>query len=343
MHKRQKKAGNIVFIFLLSLLPAIALGASQLPEGLVIEETFKPGIGAPVGRIQLVQGDVIVMHAREKVGFRAKKDLPIFKKDTIMTLEKGRIRFELNDGSILTLASETKMEINDSVFAPRKKSRFSFLSLAWGKARFWVKKIVDARRSEFKVRTRTAVVGVRGSDFVVRATRDATRVIAFENTRLELVSMARPDLKPVMLKDFERVQVRLGEMPSSIERLSPAEINQVKREFAFFPKISPTGPKTIDRKKRTPAPGEKPEAPEDEKTDEIFVPEEALVDPDVMFDMEIPVEPELLDIIETEEIIRLEERILEQQQDISENIIEDAIEEMALEQQELPSLPGTPE
>jgi FecR-like protein len=336
----KRKAGVIVSFFLLFLFFATALEAKTLlPAGLVITETFRPGIGAPVGRVQLVQGDVIIIHAGEREGFRAKKNLSIFKKDTLITLKKGRIRFALNDGSILTLASETKIEINDSVFAPRKKSRFSFLSMAWGKARFWVKKAIDLKRSEFKVRSRTAVVGVRGSDFVVRATPLMTRVIAFEDTRLELVSLARPDVPPILLRDFERVHVRIGEIPSDVERLSPAEINRIKREFAFFPKISPAAPKIIGKKKR---PGAKSLGPDVEEADGILVPEEELVDPDLLVDMEVLEEPELLEIIETDEIIRLEERILEHQQDISENIIEDVIEEIFLEEQELPSLPGTP-
>ena len=79
----------------------------MLPEGLIIEDVYKPGIGSPVGKVLLVQGKAVVIHSDILRGYFAGKDFSLFKGDTIITLSKGRIRFKLNDGSILTQASNT--------------------------------------------------------------------------------------------------------------------------------------------------------------------------------------------------------------------------------------------
>jgi hypothetical protein len=210
---------------------------SMVPDSLIIEDIYKPGIGSPVGEVRLVQGKVVIIHRDIFRGYWAKKDLPLFKGDTIATQERGRIRLKLNDGSTLTMASRTKLVINRSVYDSTNKSRSSFLGMTLGKARFWVTKLMDFKRSEFKVKTETAVMGVRGSDFVIRATPKLTEVTALGDTRLELVSLAAPEVKPTLLADFERAVVEEGALPSEVEKISPEEIDQIKNEF----KVAPEG------------------------------------------------------------------------------------------------------
>jgi len=214
----------------------------MLPDGLIIEDIFKPGLGAPVGKVLLVQGKAVIMHKRMLRGYWAKKGLPLFKGDTIITQQKGRIRFELNDRSIVSLASRTKMVINKSVYDPTKKSRLSFLKMALGRGRFLVRKLFDLRRSRFSVKTPTAVVGVRGSDFIIRAAPKLTEVTALEKTRLEVVSLAAPEVKPRLVTDFERTTVEIGAPPSNVETVAPEEIEQMKSEFTVGPgSVEPEG------------------------------------------------------------------------------------------------------
>ena len=208
---------------------------SMLHDSLIVEDIYTPGIGPPVGEVRLVQGKVVIIHKDIFRGYWAKKDLPLYKGDTIATQEKGRIRFKLNDGSTLTMASRTKLVINRSVYDPTKKSRSSFFGMTLGKARFWVTKLMDLKRSEFKVKTETAVMGVRGSDFVVKATPKLTEVTALGETRLQLVSLAAPEVKPTFLADFERAVVEKGALPSEVEKISPEEIEQIKNEFKVVP------------------------------------------------------------------------------------------------------------
>jgi len=210
----------------------------MLPEGLIIEDIFKPGLGSPLGKMLLVQGKAVIIHKDMVRGYWAKKDLPLFKGDTIITREKGRVRFKLIDESIMTLASRTKLVINKSVYDRVKKSRFSFLKMTLGKVRFWAKKLSDLKRSEFRVKTPTFVVGVRGSDFIIRATPKLSEVTALEKTKLEVVSLAFPEAKPILVTDFERTIVEEGALPSEVEMVAPEEIGQMKEEFIVTPEMA---------------------------------------------------------------------------------------------------------
>ena len=313
-------------IVLLGSAFAYSSPESMLPQGLIIEDIFKPGYGSPVGRVLLVQGNVVIMHKDMLRGYRAKKDLPLFKRDVIVTQEKGRIRFEMNDGSILTMGSSTKLVIDRSVYDAKKKSRSSFFRLALGKARFWAKKLVDLRYSKFKVRTPTAVVGVRGSDFIVKATATLTEVTALEKTVLEVVSLAFPEAKPMEVKDFERTLIEEGALPTDVEIVTPEKIEEIKKEFIVTPDVVEPEEKLKGIKPKEPV---KP-------VEKILVSEEDLVtpeDPGAPKDLIGPIVP---DIVEKEEISSQEEGIIEQASEIEESVAEEGIIE------ELPEFPQTP-
>jgi len=198
MSSIKKPSVYLLCLLVIFFFTNIAFGAEEksseplLPEGFKIEDTFKPGIGLPVGKVLLVQGEVVTIHQNESTGFYTKKDQSLFEGDKIVTLEKGRIRIKLNDGSIITLASETKIVINKSDYDPDKKGRSSFIGMDEGKARFLIKKMVDYKNDEFNVKTKTAVAGVRGSEFIITATEFLTEIITLKDTRLEVLSLAMP-------------------------------------------------------------------------------------------------------------------------------------------------------
>ena len=224
----------IAFIFAGSAFGAVPV----LPEGLVMKDEFQAGLGAPVGKVRIVQGKVIIIHANIMNGYWAKIDLPLYKGDTIVTQNKSRINLMMNDKSIITLSSNTKLVINKSIYNKKEKHRSSFLGLTLGKARFLVTKLLSFKRSEFRVKTVTAVCGVRGSEFIIVATDKLTEVTALEDTELSVMSLATPDEPPLIVTDFERTGVALGEPPYEPELVPLEEIEVLKKVFTGTPEVS---------------------------------------------------------------------------------------------------------
>jgi hypothetical protein len=216
-------------ICFLGIAPVTA--ATVLPQGLVMEEVYSPGRGRPVGIVQQVLGDVVIMHGNVLKGYKAERGIRLYKGDTVMTLEYGKVRFKLNDGSILSLASETKLKLTQSVYEKKKKRRSSFFQMALGKARFVVVKLLDFKRSEFKVKTPTAVCGVRGSDFILEATDSETIATALLDTELEFQGLAFLEEPFVILKDFESSTARKGERALRPMQLPQDKIEEKKRFF----------------------------------------------------------------------------------------------------------------
>jgi hypothetical protein len=201
-----------------------------LPKNMVIKDKFVPGKGTQIGKVYSVTETVVLIHSEELFGYKANKDLPVFERDTVITQKKGRVELVLNDGSKLILAPETRLELTKSIYDPNAKTRSSFINMITGKARFIVTKLSNFNSSDFRVKTKTAVAGVRGSDFIIAAKSGFTEVSALAKTSLEVANVLWPD-KVAVLSDYERTIVRQDALPTPVERIPADEINRIQNEM----------------------------------------------------------------------------------------------------------------
>jgi hypothetical protein len=239
MGKTTRKLVAVFFLAVILFAAGNVFGADEgspkslIPENVTIAEGFEPGIGEPVGKILMVNGEAVIIHADASRAYRVRKDLPLYNSDAVVTRAKARLRISLNDGSMTTLAADTRLIISKSDYDPEKKDRSAFLGMEAGKARFWAVKMKDFKNSEFKVKTKTAVAGVRGSDFVIIASDVLTEVTTLKDTTLDLISLAQPDAEPVLLSDFMRSRVGEGKLPTAAEKVQMEEIERLMKEFLF--------------------------------------------------------------------------------------------------------------
>ncbi|MFZ5572069.1 MAG: FecR family protein [Thermodesulfobacteriota bacterium] len=235
---RVVKISAVVAICAVLLTGLDRVAASAPPPDLPVEDIFAPGFGEPVGNVLLVQGKVYIVHGGMKAAYSISKPVPVFKGDTIYTDTGGRIRFRLNDGSIIALSADTELTLTRSIYNPERRERSSFLKMMVGRARFYVMKLMTYRENAFKVKTNTFVAGVRGSDFIITATSASASVTALEDTTLEIVSLSAPEAAPVVLTDFLRTSVDLGALPGLPEKLEIEEIEALKEGLSLDGHVS---------------------------------------------------------------------------------------------------------
>jgi len=130
-----------------------------------ISATFVEGVEKKIGRVQQAIGKVYVIHFGQKIAYQLKKNNPLVARDTLITFSKSRLNAIMNDKSILALAPLAKLTLTKSEYSSAAKTRSTVMNLIWGSARFIVKKI--SGKSEYTVKTKTALCGVRSTDFAV--------------------------------------------------------------------------------------------------------------------------------------------------------------------------------
>ncbi|XOF34966.1 MAG: FecR domain-containing protein [Candidatus Electrothrix sp. YB6] len=153
-----------------------ALPASLLPDGIekVEGDTEKMnGLqvarGTPAGVAQQVQGTVWVVHKGGTKAYRLQEHYHVVAGDTLITEQDSRVNLLMHDKSMLTLTAQSKLVVEKFLYSRKLGTRDTKLRLIFGKVRAAVSKIPSGEPN-YRVKTPTAVVGVRGTDFVVAVT-----------------------------------------------------------------------------------------------------------------------------------------------------------------------------
>jgi len=206
------------------------ISEQTLAGDIVIQETYQPASGLPVGKIQSVRGEAIVFHRDPTVGYRILSGLPLYAGDILRTRAAAWIFCRLIDGSHIVLSPLTSLTILQSNYNPARKSSVSFLKLNHGSARFTLKPLPDLSAYDFKVQTDVAFTLAREGDFVVKTNPQATDIVAFENSRLEVTAMAQPEAV-TFLSDFQRAIVAEGNFSPTVETLSRQDIETIQANF----------------------------------------------------------------------------------------------------------------
>lgn len=194
--------------------------------------------GGSIGKVSSFYGDVKVLHRGEPDWVVAKLGLEIFQYDTIRTEMKSKVRITFEDGSLLNLSEDTTLEIKEHVYTPEEERRSSLFAMAQGKVRAFCQKFAG-EGSSFQVETPTAVIGIRGTHFIIWVvSNELTTVICLED---EVFVRNADDKVPgeVVLEENQMTKVGLG-VPPVMPTIAPEELrHQLEIDTAAF-KISPS-------------------------------------------------------------------------------------------------------
>jgi len=122
--------------------------------------------------------------------------------DLVSTQVNARARIALDDGSVLSVGSESSMKVVKHDAAAQQTE----LELTYGKLRTQAQKIAKPD-GKFEVRTPAGVAGVVGTDFFVEYVDNTMKVIAFEG----LVKVCNLSGVCVLVKAGQMTSVRSGD------------------------------------------------------------------------------------------------------------------------------------
>ncbi len=152
---------------------------------------------------------------------------PIHQGDTLRTGPAGRLRVVLQDDSVVNLANNSQLVIDESVFQPDEGTVHSVFELLKGKVRTFVSDYYSQPNSNFEVHTPTAVSGVRGTDFVVvyEPVSEATDVVDVTG-RVAVNGVVAVLGSGVYVTAHEMTTVAKGKLPTPPRRLTDTLFRQ---------------------------------------------------------------------------------------------------------------------
>ena len=173
--------------------------------------------GQPIGSITAIEGEVWLAHKGEKASYPAMFGDSIYLYDHIQTEKQSRVQILFQDESLLHLAENTYIQITEHIYSPEDGRRSSVFRVLMGKVRAIVGRYFAGAGSRYRVSTPTAIIGVRGTHFVVDATfTDETTVVCIDSaTDLVVRNIQEEVAGEVILTTGLMTKVLEGQPPTS--------------------------------------------------------------------------------------------------------------------------------
>jgi hypothetical protein len=147
--------------------------------------------------------------------------------DTVRTGRPGRLRIVFRDDSVLAVADDTEVRIDEQVFDPDAGSVSTLLRLLKGKVRSLLSDYYKQYGASYEVETPVAIASVRGTEFVI--TYDpgaAVSDVVGVNGRTEVHSVLDRVGHGVFVTRMELTRVFRGRYPTPPRKIGDALFRQ---------------------------------------------------------------------------------------------------------------------
>ena len=190
-----------------------------------------------IGVVSAIFGVAEITHKDEVKPALVTRRYKVYPLDKIETREDAKVRILFEDGSLLTIAEKTTIEINEFVYSPLDKVRVSRVSLALGKMRVAASNLFGYRNSSFAVNTPTATIGTRGTEHIDhvyqdKATGQLVTMVAVLDGEVGVVNPKFPAAEEVV-KKFEFTTVAPDTPPARARTMEERMLQQI-REGVYF-------------------------------------------------------------------------------------------------------------
>jgi hypothetical protein len=121
-----------------------------------------------VGRFTQVEGRVDLLKGGQLPANPVKLDDGVQPGDVIRTKSLSKAQITFIDNSTMNISPESRMAIETYMFDAAKQKRSAVLQLFYGLAHVVVSKVFEVTEPDFVIKTHTAIMGVRGTEFGIR-------------------------------------------------------------------------------------------------------------------------------------------------------------------------------
>lgn len=208
---------------------------------------------AVIGKVTRLRGTVQVFREAVAEPLLATRGMDLQLNDRVRTAADASLRIELQDGSILTLGEKAHINLDNYEFDADQKKRNASFEMMLGKVKVFARDLEKFKATDFKIRTSTAVVGVRGTLFMVEVlSATITRVTCFEN-KVEVYNVDKPG-QFVTLGPNQSTAVILQNPPTEPILMTPKQLQQIRQELNEPVAVPPKARKMEPLKPFTPVP-----------------------------------------------------------------------------------------
>jgi len=156
---------------------------------------------AVVGHLTQVDGRVDLLKGGNLPGTPVKVGDTVEPQDVIRTKSLSKAQITFIDNSVITISPESRIAIETYMVDLAQGKRQAVLEVFQGLALALVNKIYKAEEPDFVIKTHTAIMGVRGTEFGIRVHPNSSTIMNFKG--LTQVGNIFPEVSQLFLRAFK--------------------------------------------------------------------------------------------------------------------------------------------
>jgi hypothetical protein len=159
---------------------------------------------------------------RKGIAEKITRGTSFLKGDIIRTYENGKVEIILLDETVIKIGPNAELNLSDFLLDEAGSRRKGIVKLIRGSIMTFLRRVYKGIKGEFSVETPTAVVGVRGTKFIVSVySPSQTEIIALEDS----VNVDTP-YGSIVLEEGYMTSAFEGEAPSPPQSFDPQRIEE---------------------------------------------------------------------------------------------------------------------
>lgn len=207
---------------------------------------------AACGEVAISKGDVKIENLKTKASTTAVKGTKVCQGDAIVAGPQSRAKIVMEDGNELNVSPESRIVLEQYEYKPADNKKKVMLNVLYGKVRAATKeenmygdKAADGQANAFQVKTKSAVAGVRGTDFLTSFNRKNSKaeIVTFKG-RVDVGTLGANGaiLNPVSVGPNQKTEALPGSPPAPPKPVPSSEMEKMnvetKADVATGPKDS---------------------------------------------------------------------------------------------------------
>lgn len=184
---------------------------------------------ANIAKVSAVKGTANITRDNQTINIQ--KGTEILEKDTINVSDKSKMQIIFKDRTVISLGSNSTFNVKEYFFEENEKSKASF-NLAKGTFSAITGKIGKLYPSKFKMKLRSATIGIRGTHFL-GTVNDKQEIIACTKGEIYVESMG----ESVNVMAGEITSVIHGNVPQTPRELKTEDLKQINKELGLDPAL----------------------------------------------------------------------------------------------------------
>ena len=185
---------------------------------------------APVGTFIQAEGRVDLLKGGKLPAVEVKAQDGVEVGDVVRTKSQSRAQIKFVDNTVLSIAPESRVTIEEFMFDAAKGERKAVLGVLRGLVHTAVEKVYPKEEPDFIMKTHTAVLGVRGTRWYTKLLPTATDVYT-EGSKLEVQNILPEIIGKQLMTDLQYCRIGQFMTPTVPLNITPQDLIPLQQQM----------------------------------------------------------------------------------------------------------------